>query len=386
MLKRNIYFENELINKVGIDRIVLKKVILRKIDEEVLEKALIRCAIRYDNELIDGRQFYTTDCGEKFCFLKIDDNELGTLNFGVKNDRYGIYQFSPKEMWNDTNLMNFSALEMHAFIAIAAIKFKEKYGLDVDFDWAEIREIELNTTFATKHKFSAYRRAITVMLFIMPYLKKDDVRSEKYRKPEEKLISSETVYNKQLSICVYNKTKEMELSIKRTGEMLVYDDNGVIVDNDLMRIEAKIKTPDSVAKRFHGKKRLQDLDDTLITQVFEEIFKYYFEDPYERWKKKNKENLRKIVRQEMKENRNWKIGVLEELRNLEQLTSIPVLLEMNDLYDIIDEFPDPSRHVGRRKRGFKLRKNDVFLECDHQKYIEILESVKFAIKNTKDTI
>ena len=74
------------------------------------------------------------------------------------------------------------------------------------------------------------------------------------------------------------------------------------------------------------------------------------------------------------------------LRNLEQLTCIPVLLEMNDLYDIIDEFPDPSRHVGRRKRGFKLRKNDVFLECDHQKYIEILESVKFAIKNTKDTI
>ena len=152
------------------------------------------------------------------------------------------------------------------------------------------------------------------------------------------------------------------------------------------QIEAKIKTPDSVTKRFHGKKRLQDLDDTLITQVFEEIFKYYFEDPYERWKKKNKDNLRKIVRQEMKETRNWKIGVLDELRNLEQLTCIPVLLEMNDLYDIIDEFPDPSRHVGRRKRGFKLRKNDVFLECDHQKYIEILESVKFAIKNTKDTI
>lgn len=67
------------------------------------------------------------------------------------------------------------------------------------------------------------------------------------------------------------------------------------MENDLMRIEAKIKTPDSVTKRFHGKKRLQDLDDTLITQVFEEIFKYYFEDPYERWKKKNKDNLRKIV-------------------------------------------------------------------------------------------
>ena len=161
-----------LLTKWVLNRLVLKKVILRKIDEEVLKKALIRCAIRYDNELIEGRQFYTTDSGEKFCFLKIDDNELGTLTFGVKNDRYGIYQLSPKEMWDDTNLVNFSALEIHAFIAVTTIKLKEKYGLDVDFDWAEIREIELNTTFATKYKFSAYRRAIAVMLFIMPYLKK----------------------------------------------------------------------------------------------------------------------------------------------------------------------------------------------------------------------
>lgn len=385
-MNRRIYYDGALINKIGIDRIVIKKVVLKEINAEKLDTALTCCAIHYDKVIVEGRQFYLTEKDNKFNYLKIDDNELGTLTFGVKNKQYGIYQFSPKEMWGGTNLVNYSAKEIHEFIEDAKIKLKDKYGLEVDFDDSEIREIELNTTFATKHKFSAYRRAITVMLFIMPYLKKDDVRSEKYRKTEEKLISSETVYNKQLSICVYNKTKEMELAIKRTGEMLVYDDNGVIVENDLMRIEAKIKTPDSVTKRFHGKKRLQDLDDTLITQVFEEIFKYYFEDPYERWKKKNKDNLRKIVRQEMKETRNWKIGVLDELRNLEQLTCIPVLLEMNDLYDIIDEFPDPSRHVGRRKRGFKLRKNDVFLECDHQKYIEILENVKFAIKNTKDTI
>ena len=84
--------------------------------------------------------------------------------------------------------MNYSAKEIHEFIEDAKIKLKDKYGLEVDFVDSEIREIELNTTFATKHKFSAYRRAITVMLFIMPYLKKDDVRSEKYRKTEEKLI------------------------------------------------------------------------------------------------------------------------------------------------------------------------------------------------------
>lgn len=212
-MNRRIYYDGALINKIGIDRIVIKKVVLKEINAEKLDTALTCCAIHYDKVIVEGRQFYLTEKDNKFNYLKIDDNELGTLTFGVKNKQYGIYQFSPKEMWGGTNLVNYSAKEIHEFIEDAKIKLKDKYGLEVDFDDSEIREIELNTTFATKHKFSAYRRAITVMLFIMPYLKKDDVRSEKYRKTEEKLISSETVYNKQLSICVYNKTKEMELAM-----------------------------------------------------------------------------------------------------------------------------------------------------------------------------
>lgn len=197
-MNRRIYYDGALINKIGIDRIVIKKVVLKEINAEKLDTALTCCAIHYDKVIVEGRQFYLTEKDNKFNYLKIDDNELGTLTFGVKNKQYGIYQFSPKEMWGGTNLVNYSAKEIHEFIEDAKIKLKDKYGLEVDFDDSEIREIELNTTFATKHKFSAYRRAITVMLFIMPYLKKDDVRSEKYRKTEEKLISSETVYNKQL--------------------------------------------------------------------------------------------------------------------------------------------------------------------------------------------
>ena len=176
-MNRRIYYDGALINKIGIDRIVIKKVVLKEINAEKLDTALTCCAIHYDKVIVEGRQFYLTEKDNKFNYLKIDDNELGTLTFGVKNKQYGIYQFSPKEMWGGTNLVNYSAKEIHEFIEDAKIKLKDKYGLEVDFDDSEIREIELNTTFATKHKFSAYRRAITVMLFIMPYLKKDDVRS-----------------------------------------------------------------------------------------------------------------------------------------------------------------------------------------------------------------
>lgn len=382
-MNRRIYYDGALINKIGIDRIVIKKVVLKEINAEKLDTALTCCAIHYDKVIVEGRQFYLTEKDNKFNYLKIDDNELGTLTFGVKNKQYGIYQFSPKEMWGGTNLVNYSAKEIQEFIEDAKIKLKDKYGLEVDFDDSEIREIELNTTFALRHKFSMYRRPIALMMSMMPFLNSDDVRGTIDKKAREKLVNGETVYNKQFSISVYNKTKEMELAIKNTDKIIVYDDNGVIVEKDLMRIEGKIKTPESVAKRFHGKKKLKELTDSLVCQVFEEIVQNYFDEPYKRWEKSNKDELRKIVRSEIKNNRYWKSGVLEELRNSEQRNSIPALLEIEDLYNIIDEFPDASRHVGRRKSGFKLRKKDVFLEQDHKKYIEILDSLRWAIKNTK---
>lgn len=148
-MNRRIYYDGALINKIGIDRIVIKKVVLKEINAEKLDTALTCCAIHYDKVIVEGRQFYLTEKDNKFNYLKIDDNELGTLTFGVKNKQYGIYQFSPKEMWGGTNLVNYSAKEIHEFIEDAKIKLKDKYGLEVDFDDSEIREIELNTTFAT---------------------------------------------------------------------------------------------------------------------------------------------------------------------------------------------------------------------------------------------
>ena len=84
-MNRRIYYDGALINKIGIDRIVIKKVVLKEINAEKLDTALTCCAIHYDKVIVEGRQFYLTEKDNKFNYLKIDDNELGTLTFGVKN-------------------------------------------------------------------------------------------------------------------------------------------------------------------------------------------------------------------------------------------------------------------------------------------------------------
>lgn len=47
-MNRRIYYDGALINKIGIDRIVIKKVVLKEINAEKLDTALTCCAIHYD--------------------------------------------------------------------------------------------------------------------------------------------------------------------------------------------------------------------------------------------------------------------------------------------------------------------------------------------------
>ena len=44
-MNRRIYYDGALINKIGIDRIVIKKVVLKEINAEKLDTALTCCAI-----------------------------------------------------------------------------------------------------------------------------------------------------------------------------------------------------------------------------------------------------------------------------------------------------------------------------------------------------
>ena len=56
-MNRRIYYDGALINKIGIDRIVIKKVVLKEINAEKLDTALTCCAIHYDNQGLNVIKF-----------------------------------------------------------------------------------------------------------------------------------------------------------------------------------------------------------------------------------------------------------------------------------------------------------------------------------------
>lgn len=77
-MNRRIYYDGALINKIGIDRIVIKKVVLKEINAEKLDTALTCCAIHYDSGFITDTTVY---------------DELGTatvLTTWLVHDNYGF--------------------------------------------------------------------------------------------------------------------------------------------------------------------------------------------------------------------------------------------------------------------------------------------------------
>ena len=81
---KNIYHEGKLINKAGVDRVVLSHVELKKINWPVFKKAITASSdIIYDAFRSANRTYYVTEGGDRLHYMTITDPEVGHLNFGA---------------------------------------------------------------------------------------------------------------------------------------------------------------------------------------------------------------------------------------------------------------------------------------------------------------
>lgn len=238
---KNIYHEGKLINKAGVDRVVLSHVELKKINWPVFKKAITASSdIIYDAFRSANRTYYVTEGGDRLHYMTITDPEVGHLNFGANPKKYGIIEFSPANKNNGINIVNFDGKELMEYLAHIKVILSDRYGLEVSFTNCTLKEVELNVTFALNHPYDDYYRALSVLFSDMPYLKKQCEYTGKENK--EKQLQSCSAFNKQLSVTAYNKSVEMAIALKRKEEIHITDENGVLIESDLMRVEFKLKT------------------------------------------------------------------------------------------------------------------------------------------------
>lgn len=112
-MNTNIYFEEKLINKAGVDRLVFSHVELIEINRSILHSAVTESSnLIFDDLKVYNRTYYVTNNGDRFHHMRISDPEIGTLTFGANPQKYGIWEFSPCNFRDGNNLVNFSRREL----------------------------------------------------------------------------------------------------------------------------------------------------------------------------------------------------------------------------------------------------------------------------------
>lgn len=316
---KNIYHEGKLINKAGVDRVVLSHVELKKINWPVFKKAITASSdIIYDAFRSANRTYYVTEGGDRLHYMTITDPKVGHLNFGANPKKYGIIEFSPANKNNGINIVNFDGKELMEYLAHIKVILSDRYGLEVSFTNCTLKEVELNVTFALNHPYDDYYRALSVLFSDMPYLKKQCEYTGKENK--EKQLQSCSAFNKQLSVTAYNKSVEMAIALKRKEEIHITDENGVLIESDLMRVEFKLKTAEVCKKWFDGLNTFGDLKEEMIDKAFEKLVNYYLLFPLVKWETENARYLKRTVKDFIKNSGRgygWKTKLLTDLRNEE---------------------------------------------------------------------
>lgn len=377
---KNIYHEGKLINKAGVDRVVLSHVVLKKINWPVFKSALkVSKDIIYDAFNVRNRTHYVTKEFNVFHYMSITDERIGHLTFGANPKQYGCIEFSPSNKRGGINLVNFTRTEFIEFLEDIKIYLDENYGLEVLFLKGKPKQMELNATFALTYPFNDYYRPLSVLFANMPFLKKLHEHSKDAA--EEKELGTYEVENNQITVIAYNKSLQMRIVLKQKEGIHIYDDNGELIESDMIRFEFKLKSAKVCKKWIEGLNTVDTLTEDMINNAFERLIKHYFLFPLIRWNVDNKHYLKQKVKKYLKNEKQgykWRGKLLTELRNEELKYRKVKLLSIEDLNEVIEGFADKSGHKGRRKiskdfSGFS--NNDVFLQRDREKLNEIVEDL-----------
>ena len=322
---------------------------------------------------------YVTRSNQAFSYLRIKkDGEINQLKAGKSGlgKQYVTLQTNVCDV-KIRNLQGNTIKEDHEQVKRIEEKLQSNYGIQASFDNSTVNYIEINRTFKLEHDFNDYSRDIKLILAEMPrmnyvsdfgYTLSDDTYfDEKFNR-----IETHTVWNKRgkskcksfQMVSIYNKSKQIR---------------GVIyLDGDCMRFEITLAGVKNIQSAFKTTK-LYELTDEKINRYFADQIDKLIVKPLDRWRAKRNAYLKKLIKSEReKDIYNWQVNVLRVLNTQENIHhGKPCLLDVSELYPIIDKIKDINRKQ-RVKDRFLVQAEkyeSIFCNRDDLKLQEIIDKL-----------
>lgn len=322
---------------------------------------------------------YVTRSNQAFSYLRIKkDGEINQLKAGKSGlgKQYVTLQTNVCD-GNISNLQGNTIKEYHEQLKRIEEKLQSNYGIQASFDNSNVNYIEIQRTFRLEHDFNAYSRDIELILAEMPrmnYVSEfgDTLLDDTYFDEKFNQMETHTVWNKRgkskcksfQMVSIYNKSKQIR---------------GVIyLDGDCMRFEITLVGTQNIQSAFKTTK-LYELTDEKINQYFAEQIDKLIVKPLDRWRAKRNAYLKKLIKSEReKDIYNWQVNVLRVLNTQENIHhGKPCLLDVSELYPIIDKIKDINRKQ-RVKDRFLVQAEkyeSIFCNRDDLKLQEIIDKL-----------
>ena len=366
--------ERILIEKIGetkIDKIELSNGVINEIKNmhDLMEKEIL-----IDNSKLNK---YVTTNGETFSYLHVkSDKEIHSLKASCTGygKQYvtlqtGIYDEIYKNMIGNT------VSEYQDQLENTVDRLESDYGIVADFSDAKIKYIEINRTFVTEFDFCDYSRIISLILAEMPRMNvisefgntKSDTR---YFDEKSKKIGTYSAWSRK-------KTKG---NGKQYKQITFYDKKNQIeiikFDGNYMRFEIKLKGAENIRNAF-GTTKIYELTQEKVEEYFRNQVKELIEKPLDRWKYNRDKYLMALMKSQYRDSINsWQVNTLRVLMNKEIEQGKPCLLDIEELYPLIDRMEVNKK--GRIKRN---------LLCQAQKYEKIFcNNDTFKLKEILDKL
>lgn len=353
---------------IGLDRTIIGNFEITGIDfERALsfseEKVSIECS---------GENLYYLKDGHAFSRLKIVDNYMFgvcTVYMKCMNGTRFVYASMDISIGTvrETNFQNQTMEEFKLRLGAIREYLVNKYGVVADFMQATFRNLEINVTLPLKHKFKEYHRVFNLMMYnvVLRNSKPTLEFKAENKKNAEQEVTGICKKNNCLEVKIYDKARQLR------------EQNKADLLGEYMRLEITLLTTRKIREVF-GTNRVYQITNKMIEQYFEKQCRKLLIKPYEKWKEKNREQLKKIMEEHRgKSERNWKANLLKQCSNLEQKNLLPVLLDIDDLLQIMKE-TDRHGNYQRDKRSLLQQAElyTVYLNHDSRKFEEIFSKLQ----------
>lgn len=355
--------KQELIERIGIDKSILKGFALVSADYELLQK--MKGNIRnLDSPATDIKTLIDTAAnGTETREIIINDKFYGLLKIKVDCENKHITSSLQLSATNGrNNIQNLSAAEYKERLQNAIKHFKAVYRLELDFSGAIISQLELNTTFRLQDDFSQYCKAIKLLMALAANTHYRQQKLNIWLNPTTETEETFTTSNTSTQLKAYNKGQQLR------------DIGFSFSDNNILRIEYTLLRVINKSLR-----NPYELTDNKLKQHFIKCFQRDVIRPYKHWKKQNKQEVAELLKAYMTQYHCWISPFIRRCRDEnDSRLLIPLLFDVQVVHDILMDLFKGDSHRSRRIKNIMAHFNEEStLEGNIDRAEEIL---KFATR------